>query len=182
MNRSERLYQQEDPDSDRWIKNIQTYLGKRSHVEILSREIDHPESNHPLRAQAERTMQSFRSIETTKAAQLLLSGIGKSQDGQQIKAAQFLFSHLNLLKIEPKKLKDAFSSAVTERTPINNIRAVIQTGEIIAPHLTNNSTREDLYQGLNSIKDKLPKDKARMADINHEIMSVISLIYGRTSS
>ena len=177
MIRQERPYQTEDPDSDRWVRSIHAYLGKRSHVEILSKETD----NHPLRADAERTMQSLHRRETTKAAELLLTGIGKSQDNQQIKAAQFLFAHLNLMKIEPNALRDAFSSAVTEQTPVKNIRAVVQTAGIVAPDLNDNNSRLALHQGLNSIKNKLRKEKI-MADIKHEIMEVKSQISNSKSN
>jgi hypothetical protein len=158
MSRQENLYQSEDPSSNRWARSIGVFLGHETNIEILSKEAERPEGNHPLCIQAKSIMQSFRSIETANAMTLLLSGIGEFKNGKKIKAAQFLFSSLDFSKIDHDFLRDTFTSAVTNETPTDNIHAVIKTGEKIAPNLLSNEAKFAVLRGLHNIQIKLPED------------------------
>src|SRR6266496_1435514 len=109
MNKEDRLYQRENPNIDRSTKIIRTLLGNENHVDILSKNKDHPQNNHPLRVHARGAMQSLRPTETATAAELLLSEIGQAEYIKQIKAAQFLFSNVDFMKINPETLRNAFT-------------------------------------------------------------------------
>jgi predicted DNA-binding protein YlxM (UPF0122 family) len=156
MGEQEHLYQSEDPNSNRWARSIGVLLRQKATVEILSKEKDHPENNHPVRLQAKKLMQSLRPKEATGAAQLLLSGIGESKDNKQIKAAQFLFASLDFLKMDQRSLRTAFAAAATKDTPVENIRAVIRTGEIIIPDIPESDGLR-LQNTLSGIRKHLPK-------------------------
>jgi hypothetical protein len=148
----------EQPTIERSTKIIRELLNNTSSVAILNIEDDHPNNNHPLRIQAKSKMQSLQSTETANAMALLLSGIGTFKDGEKIRAAQFLFSHLDFLKVDPDKLKEAFTAAITDQTSVDNIHAVIKTGEATAPHLLDNDTKLAMLRGIHNIQIKLPED------------------------
>jgi hypothetical protein len=157
--REERLYHREDHHSDRWVRSIRAFLGTEHTVDVLSKTKSSPENFHPLRLQAKSTMQSFRPIETANAAEFLLSGIGKSSNEKEIKAAQFLFTHLDLMKMSREEINNAFTSAITEETPADNIEAIIQTGLLAEFSIMNPETKRAIKSALNHIKKSFPHIK-----------------------